>query len=623
MRSLIDAFLRKAVGVIALTGSSAGCTSDALPQSGSTSASSGGSSNGRSPMLGVGTPAEARVVVTTSATTLCDGECADIRAVVTGGTGRYDYSWNEGLPASAGPFHVCPDRSTVYTVTVREVSGAEIQSRQSVTASVGVTVGGLCANPSSPGAGGASASRDASSGSPGAPPAEGAGGGASSGGSPPIVDGGEPPPGVLDPRCRARFRLTPGGHTVGPLQIGSGSHPTSNVATDASGNIVIAGSFDGKIDTGVTVLDSGDANFAAFVVKLDAACRPAWARSYGSTDAQLYSGPVAVDSQGGPVLGGSVLAASIDFGTGPLSGSGTYVNAYLLKLRPDGSTGFAKVYPSTGGQTVDAVAVDLTDNIVLMGGGFGTSFGGPVIDGNLGAGYVVRLKADATHVWTRTGPRNSTFDTLCASRRGFIYLIGQTRTWLQGLATFKDALGNDDSTTYMTAFNENGNQTFTTSMQSTRVVNWGVTCGVTPTESAEVAYGHGADAMAVRGLRMVSPDGTSTPIDEWGVQGELSQAGLLVVDGARNALEVGTMMSPIHVSGHTITPSPSSNGGYESDVYVVKRDPDGVVLSAARVGASFPFLLGAAVDADLNLVVDYAETNPDGSLTITVAKYGP
>jgi hypothetical protein len=407
-----------------------------------------------------------------------------------------------------------------------------------------------------------------------------------------------------------------------------------NVATDASGNIVIAGYFDGTIDTGATgVLDTRGATIGGFVVKLDAACRPAWARSYGSNGASVFEGPVAIDSMGDPVLGGGVIATSIDFGTGLLPTNNTAVHPFLLKLRPDGTTLFVKHYLGDGGNAdVFGVAVDAADDILLMGGGFGVSFGGPTLDSNLSAGFIVKLKADATHVWTRNGPKKSAFDTMCATRSGFVYLVGPTTPWLLVGNTLTDSLGNPGNAHFMTAFDANGNQPFTTSIQPTGGMNWGVTCGATPQEAAEVAYGNGnwMDPMAVRGLRMVAPDGTATPVVEWGVQGELSMAGWLDVDGARNTVEVGTVVTPIHVGGITITPPQNANGDSLDDIYVVKRDPAGVVLRAGRVGAASQYAalmdfryaaLGATVDVDGNLVIDYLEKNPDGSYDLTIAKY--
>lgn len=57
---------------------------------------------------------------------LCKGECTTLKAHVFG-CYTYTYSWNNGLPSSAGPHSVCPSQTTTYTVTITEQpSGAVI-----------------------------------------------------------------------------------------------------------------------------------------------------------------------------------------------------------------------------------------------------------------------------------------------------------------------------------------------------------------------------------------------------------------------------------------------------------------------------------------------------------------
>lgn len=57
--------------------------------------------------------------------TLCPGECTQLRANVTGCLG-YNYTWNNGLPNSAGPFTICPNVTTTYTVNVQTQQGGPI-----------------------------------------------------------------------------------------------------------------------------------------------------------------------------------------------------------------------------------------------------------------------------------------------------------------------------------------------------------------------------------------------------------------------------------------------------------------------------------------------------------------
>ncbi len=63
--------------------------------------------------------------------TVCEGDCVEIWAEVSGGDpNTYNYAWNNGLPNSAGPHLVCPTANTVYTVTVSDAGPAASASDQ-------------------------------------------------------------------------------------------------------------------------------------------------------------------------------------------------------------------------------------------------------------------------------------------------------------------------------------------------------------------------------------------------------------------------------------------------------------------------------------------------------------
>jgi gliding motility-associated-like protein len=57
---------------------------------------------------------------------VCVGSCIDLVAEATGGTPPYTYSWSHGLGSSAGPVNVCPDKNTIYTLTITDSDGASI-----------------------------------------------------------------------------------------------------------------------------------------------------------------------------------------------------------------------------------------------------------------------------------------------------------------------------------------------------------------------------------------------------------------------------------------------------------------------------------------------------------------
>lgn len=63
--------------------------------------------------------------------TVCEGDCVEIWAEVTGGDpNSYNYAWSNGLPNSAGPHLVCPTVTTTYMVTVSDAGPAASASDQ-------------------------------------------------------------------------------------------------------------------------------------------------------------------------------------------------------------------------------------------------------------------------------------------------------------------------------------------------------------------------------------------------------------------------------------------------------------------------------------------------------------
>jgi hypothetical protein len=73
------------------------------------------------------------VVVTASAnTSVCAGACANISAAASSGTPPYTYAWSPNVGSGAGPFNVCPNSATTYTVNVTDAAGT--------TASAAVTI---------------------------------------------------------------------------------------------------------------------------------------------------------------------------------------------------------------------------------------------------------------------------------------------------------------------------------------------------------------------------------------------------------------------------------------------------------------------------------------------------
>ena len=103
-----------------------------------------------------------------------------------------------------------------------------------------------------------------------------------------------------------------------------------SVAVDASGNVLLTGSFDDSIDFGGGVLnDAGSAD--TFVAKLNAGGAHLWSQRFGNPS-QEDGTAIAVDVAGNVLVTG-YFQDSVDFGGGPLTSAGFH-DIFLLKLAP-------------------------------------------------------------------------------------------------------------------------------------------------------------------------------------------------------------------------------------------------------------------------------------------------
>jgi hypothetical protein len=108
------------------------------------------------------------------------------------------------------------------------------------------------------------------------------------------------------------------------------SQHARGVAVDAAGAIVVAMSFQGRVDTGAGTLSSAG-DFDCGIVKLAENGAPLWARGFGGATVDSCGG-IDVDGLGNVYLTGQ-FDSSIDFGAGPLQTAGES-DIFLAKLTP-------------------------------------------------------------------------------------------------------------------------------------------------------------------------------------------------------------------------------------------------------------------------------------------------
>ena len=123
------------------------------------------------------------------------------------------------------------------------------------------------------------------------------------------------------------------------VQIGgSGDDNINGMAVDSSGNLYLAGSFQGTVDfdlgAGVSTLTSAGGN-DAFVAKYDSAGNLLWVRSGGGVSSDVAT-TVVVDGSGNVIVGGSFSQISNFGGVGLTSNGST--DALIWKLDSAGTT---------------------------------------------------------------------------------------------------------------------------------------------------------------------------------------------------------------------------------------------------------------------------------------------
>ena len=126
-----------------------------------------------------------------------------------------------------------------------------------------------------------------------------------------------------------KYSGSDGSHLWSQNWGGTGSDAASTVTVDGSGNIIVAGSFEGTVSLGGGALVSNGST-DIFVAKYLSDGSHQWSRSFGNTNGDEALA-VAVDSSGDVLLVGN-FTDLVDFGGGPLFGAGS-TDIFLAKLR--------------------------------------------------------------------------------------------------------------------------------------------------------------------------------------------------------------------------------------------------------------------------------------------------
>lgn len=169
-------------------------------------------------------------------------------------------------------------------------------------------------------------------------------------------------------------KLSSAGNAIWAKNIGGPLADRSNgIALDGSGNVFATGCFmSPSINFGASTLtNAGTGTNDFFIAKFDGSGTNLWAKSAGGNNSDIGNG-LAIDSLGNAYATGMFSSASINFGTGAISNSGTGTQEMFL-VKYD-AAGNALWNVKGNGSTEDyGNAVEISKNAVYITGGFNST----------------------------------------------------------------------------------------------------------------------------------------------------------------------------------------------------------------------------------------------------------
>jgi hypothetical protein len=199
-----------------------------------------------------------------------------------------------------------------------------------------------------------------------------------------------------------------------------------SVAIDGSGNVMVAGGFDGTVNFGGQALVSSG-NKDVFLAKFDPSGNHLWSDSFGDSEWQRVGGVVA-DGSESVYLAGSFRGA-IDFGGGALTSAGGF-DIYVAKFNASGDHVWSQRFGDSGTSMEYAacVAADHSGDVVIAGNFSGTvDFGGGALTtaGNRDI-FLASFDPSGTHLWSqRYGDENVEAPYGVAAYDECVYLAGK------------------------------------------------------------------------------------------------------------------------------------------------------------------------------------------------------
>ena len=215
---------------------------------------------------------------------------------------------------------------------------------------------------------------------------------------------------------------------------------STDIATDASGNVYTIGTFWGTVAFGSVTLTSDYQD--VFVVKQDASGAVLWVSKFVSAGTNYAKG-ITVDTQGNIYTTGSFSGYTATFGDIELTrySTGTiHEDTFVVKQNASGEVLWAKNFGATGnsGQNFvysrGGITTDTAGNVYITGEFFGIAdFDGTTIDGSSVDTFITKIDTSGEVIWAKRfgGPSaalSSSFGLdITVDAAGNVYVTGQFR----------------------------------------------------------------------------------------------------------------------------------------------------------------------------------------------------
>jgi len=373
-----------------------------------------------------------------------------------------------------------------------------------------------------------------------------------------------------------------------------------SVATDASGNVFVAGYFKSPSLTlgSFTLTRTGSCN--VFLAKYDAGGNVIWATSAPGTDYDIPFA-VATDASGNVLVAGLFSSPVITFGSISLTNAGIQ-DAFVAKYDAAGNVMWAKRAGGADWDNARAIAVDGVGNVYLAGSFRSPSitFGSITLTNTVAGIYdafLVKYDAGGNVLWANAagGPGNNLPMSLSTDQSGNVFMTGSfTGSFMTFGSLTVTNHGLDDL--FLAKYDASGNVLWAKSEGGSLEDN----CYAVATDGAGNAYITGmfrSETISIGTIVLMNSagwypttdvflakyDGSGNVLWAVGAGGpQNDQAISLATDAGGFVFSTGIFFSDtIHFGPATLV-----NTNDHSDIFLVTYDPAGNVLWALRAGGT-------------------------------------